>query len=130
MIRRPPRSTRTATLLPYTTLFRSVHQPAAGIPGQRQPCPELRVDRVGIVAIVEYLVVHGAAGQDGVVQAGALQGGVGAEFPQIKVRAISDGGDCVITRGKRVTSGDLAACQRPPQEDGGQAPPLVTRLEK
>src|SRR3546814_10073858 len=25
MIRRPPRSTRTATLFPYTTLFRSVH---------------------------------------------------------------------------------------------------------
>src|SRR3546814_7277490 len=25
MIRRPPRSTRTDTLLPYTTLFRSVH---------------------------------------------------------------------------------------------------------
>src|SRR3546814_2433927 len=27
MIRRPPRSTRTDTLFPYTTLFRSVHQP-------------------------------------------------------------------------------------------------------
>src|SRR3546814_9286816 len=28
MIRRPPRSTRTDTLFPYTTLFRSVHRPA------------------------------------------------------------------------------------------------------
>src|SRR3546814_2779615 len=28
MIRRPPRSTRTDTLFPYTTLFRSVRQPA------------------------------------------------------------------------------------------------------
>src|SRR3546814_16087729 len=27
MIRRPPRSTRTDTLFPYTTLFRSVHAP-------------------------------------------------------------------------------------------------------
>src|SRR3546814_2555827 len=27
MIRRPPRSTRTDTLLPYTTLFRSGHDP-------------------------------------------------------------------------------------------------------
>src|SRR3546814_13477351 len=27
MIRRPHRSTRTATLLPYTTLFRSPHRP-------------------------------------------------------------------------------------------------------
>src|SRR3546814_13099641 len=32
MIRRPPRSTRTDTLFPYTTLFRSVHlwDPIAG----------------------------------------------------------------------------------------------------
>src|SRR3546814_6495260 len=29
MIRRPPRSTRTDTLFPYTTLFRSARQPAA-----------------------------------------------------------------------------------------------------
>src|SRR3546814_19652997 len=29
MIRRPPRSTRTDTLFPYTTLFRSVHSPIA-----------------------------------------------------------------------------------------------------
>src|SRR3546814_4710728 len=29
MIRRPPRSTRTDTLLPYTTLFRSIIEPAA-----------------------------------------------------------------------------------------------------
>src|SRR3546814_12963784 len=27
MIRRPPRSTRTDTLFPYTTLFRSLHRP-------------------------------------------------------------------------------------------------------
>src|SRR3546814_2473025 len=30
MIRRPPRSTRTDTLFPYTTPFRSVAQPVAG----------------------------------------------------------------------------------------------------
>src|SRR3546814_13808831 len=29
MIRRPPRSTRTATLFPYTTHFRSIRSPAA-----------------------------------------------------------------------------------------------------
>src|SRR3546814_21004678 len=44
MIRRPPRSTRTDTLFPYTTLFRShadpavglgdvLHQPVDGVPG-------------------------------------------------------------------------------------------------
>src|SRR3546814_17019225 len=31
MIRRPPRSTRTDTLFPYTTLFRSVHASGAGL---------------------------------------------------------------------------------------------------
>src|SRR3546814_9256858 len=31
MIRRPPRSTRTDTLFPYTTLFRSVAGPAAPV---------------------------------------------------------------------------------------------------
>src|SRR3546814_3896572 len=38
MIRRPPRSTRTDTLLPYTTLFRS-QAPAAAWrrPGRRRP---------------------------------------------------------------------------------------------
>src|SRR3546814_20431958 len=30
MVRRPPRSTRTATLFPYTTLFRSMHQASHG----------------------------------------------------------------------------------------------------
>src|SRR3546814_11125264 len=31
MIRRPPRSTRTDTLFPYTTLFRSVHRTSSGL---------------------------------------------------------------------------------------------------
>src|SRR3546814_10349499 len=31
MIRRPPRSTRTDTLFPYTTLFRSSYQPFEGV---------------------------------------------------------------------------------------------------
>src|SRR3546814_16658019 len=35
MIRRPPRSTRTDTLFPYTTLFRSRHCPMGGGPHPR-----------------------------------------------------------------------------------------------
>src|SRR3546814_3814841 len=35
MIRRPPRSTRTDTLFPYTTLFRSALQQGAGAPHVR-----------------------------------------------------------------------------------------------
>src|SRR3546814_17358602 len=49
MIRRPPRSTRTDTLFPYTTLFRSRVVRGTGYPdspgahaGDRQPQPALR----------------------------------------------------------------------------------------
>src|SRR3546814_11127335 len=35
MIRRPPRSTRTDTLFPYTTLFRSLDVPPAPLRGSR-----------------------------------------------------------------------------------------------
>src|SRR3546814_14019712 len=49
MIRRPPRSTRTDTLFPYTTLFRSygriewsAHPPARGWPPLQVRCPALR----------------------------------------------------------------------------------------
>src|SRR3546814_2393295 len=45
MIRRPPRSTRTDTLLPYTTLFRSLRQQE--IAGVRQDTHRLRDDRQG-----------------------------------------------------------------------------------
>src|SRR3546814_2335130 len=34
MIRRPPRSTRTDTLFPYTTLFRSLFHPPTAAPAQ------------------------------------------------------------------------------------------------
>src|SRR3546814_433303 len=52
MIRRPPRSTRTNTLFPYTTLFRS------GSPGQDVGCDHFRVDhetRAGDVAPCDLL---------------------------------------------------------------------------
>src|SRR3546814_6390231 len=52
MIRRPPRSTRTETLLPYTTLFRSEAVEigvVVGLPGH----PDLRIEGVQAIAIVE-----------------------------------------------------------------------------
>src|SRR3546814_8996158 len=39
MIRRPPRSTRTDTLFPYTTLFRSLDRRRLVAPGQRHQPP-------------------------------------------------------------------------------------------
>src|SRR3546814_11245237 len=38
MIRRPPRSTRTDTLFPYTTLFRSRNVPCASKSHRRESC--------------------------------------------------------------------------------------------
>src|SRR3546814_7350233 len=38
MIRRPPRSTRTDTLFPYTTLFRSRNVPCASKSNRRESC--------------------------------------------------------------------------------------------
>src|SRR3546814_8319054 len=58
MIRRPPRSTRTDTLFPYTTLFRS-GQPASGGGGKmsHNPVPNdhLRAERR---ALLEAMLVH------------------------------------------------------------------------
>src|SRR3546814_2170167 len=39
MIRRPPRSTRTDTLFPYTTLFRSTTISSSTAPTARSSCP-------------------------------------------------------------------------------------------
>src|SRR3546814_12879013 len=47
MIRRPPRSTRTNTLFPYTTLFRSIHDRRAGL---GKLLPALRAQALGRIA--------------------------------------------------------------------------------
>src|SRR3546814_14273039 len=53
MIRRPPRSTRTDTLFPYTTLFRSVRGVANGLLGDVQlvVCDGVHEDEVGAVLV-------------------------------------------------------------------------------
>src|SRR3546814_2518175 len=58
MIRRPPRSTRTATLLPYTTLFRShfgdwpraerIELPAVLAPGEAKALAERKMIEVSV----------------------------------------------------------------------------------
>src|SRR3546814_3645401 len=55
MIRRPPRSTRTATLFPYTTLFRSSRLSSAG-----RPSPLVTV---GIMDDKGALLGHGERGE-------------------------------------------------------------------
>src|SRR3546814_16612095 len=51
MIRRPPRSTRTDTLFPYTTLFRS----RVGLQGADVPAP----DRTGSLAVADEVTAVG-----------------------------------------------------------------------
>src|SRR3546814_5535553 len=59
MIRLPPRSTRTATLFPYTTLFRSFHREGGferpvGIAQHRKGCrAALQMQRIAVVVAVE-----------------------------------------------------------------------------
>src|SRR3546814_3074102 len=90
MIRRPPRSTRTDTLFPYTTLFRShTFQTAA----------RHMVERGGgsLVAVSSTSTIHGAAGNEaygssksallGLVKALA----VGLARHQIRVNALVPG---------------------------------------
>src|SRR3546814_12678116 len=53
MIRRPPRSTRTDTLLPYTTLFRSMGGQQGGADAQRMDLAEMTGHPQGLQLVVE-----------------------------------------------------------------------------
>src|SRR3546814_15642759 len=61
MIRRPPRSTRTDTLLPYTTLFRSLVAQEAGGQGL-QPCIAIGIERSHPARASAHVVPQGRFG--------------------------------------------------------------------
>src|SRR3546814_15767263 len=67
MIRRPPRSTRTDTLFPYTTLFRSIEEGQAIVPrevGDRDDLaftPQIGIGETGNIAHVNARAHHLAA---------------------------------------------------------------------
>src|SRR3546814_15398009 len=92
MIRRPPRSTRTDTLFPYTTLFRSVYtllprlQQRAGAAGGAEGEEEGRgaggeIDGVQRHALEQEIGAEGAVEQDG---AHALEDVRGGQRPDRK----------------------------------------------
>src|SRR3546814_7716049 len=77
MIRRPPRSTRTDTLFPYTTLFRSDcaqrqfgerHPRAADLPGRGRF--KIAIVRIANGALDRQLVDEGQVAQEGYDQLG------------------------------------------------------------
>src|SRR3546814_3546506 len=77
MIRRPPRSTRTDTLFPYTTLFRSLHQLAGG--GADRVRLRVRVHRhpPGAGGVVDrHRGRPGRAGLPGCIRGGVRAGAV------------------------------------------------------
>src|SRR3546814_2680164 len=63
MIRRPPRSTRTDTLFPYTTLFRS--EEAVGVEGVAHPREIGIVDRPGQIQADDLRAEYGRERRDG-----------------------------------------------------------------
>src|SRR3546814_994288 len=63
MIRRPPRSTRTDTLFPYTTLFRSPQPERGGEHRQQQHHRHDPAHRAGVAIVVEHAPV-GGPGED------------------------------------------------------------------
>src|SRR3546814_11251814 len=86
MIRRPPRSTRTDTLFPYTTLFRSHgvpiaikdHIPVRGLKGHQvgdKPAPVSRNDHFGVERLRESgAIIMGTNSMLGAGGGGALAG--------------------------------------------------------
>src|SRR3546814_20861150 len=72
MIRRPPRSTRTDTLFPYTTLFRSSHSIARSLYADANPRPARRADQERAVP-VSFLASECDGGADAGVCLSALR---------------------------------------------------------
>src|SRR3546814_3379249 len=58
MIRRPPRSTRTDTLFPYTTLFRS-HQPGENLVVRRAHEADRRIADLGVIRDIDQVACRG-----------------------------------------------------------------------
>src|SRR3546814_2389873 len=74
MIRRPPRSTRTDTLFPYTTLFRSPQPERGGEHRQQQHHRHDPAHRAGVAIVVEHAPV-GGPGEDAELHASSRRGG-------------------------------------------------------
>src|SRR3546814_13602765 len=70
MRRRPPRSTRTDTLFPYTTLFRSLRPAAAG----EQADQYFRQAKLRLRAVAHHAAVTGQRQFEPAADAGALYG--------------------------------------------------------
>src|SRR3546814_20145481 len=86
MLRRPPRSTRTDTLFPYSTVFRASQRGRVGDPGDGLAAPNLAAD-VALVAVPAAAMHEDAAARRGDGQVGlglAESGDVGGELGDLR----------------------------------------------
>src|SRR3546814_3594160 len=117
MIRRPPRSTRTDTLFPYTTLFRSVESKAKPITDINSPTTSCCLLRCAVIHRRNRLPLHRLAALDrlaigGVVLEEHRQAVVLAELRrvlQVEVQVRFAGVAAVAAAAELVTGGDLLA---------------------
>src|SRR3546814_18845106 len=87
MIRRPPRSTRTDTRFPYTTLFRSLSERPVGL-GASQFGRRLQTRRVRLHVAHQRLVVGHPVGLGEVLVVVELRGALGFELQHLEVEAL------------------------------------------
>src|SRR3546814_20649507 len=121
IIRRPPRSTRTDTLFPYTTLFRSRHGAVRIGGGEVEPvgrdvrAVEVGVDRAVLIG-VETAVDMGIARRDGQPVDRQLDREVDLQPPDLAALA-HDAAKCVGTCYQKFYTG----VARPDTSRGGRA---------
>src|SRR3546814_14984386 len=96
MIRRPPRSTRTDTLFPYTTLFRSLR------PRRLEIARNQRADllRLRVISVVIARRQHIGADHDPALDLVAEPGGARRCVPFLKVRALGQIAQAVTQIGR------------------------------
>src|SRR3546814_13781609 len=109
MIRRPPRSTRTDTLFPYTTLFRSYLDPGQVLdevvgPGGRGRRDRAQSRALGVAAAVGLAAVVGlllASPEGGLLRALRHKGSHATGLPNLRSSPPAPGTRCLRVSARR-----------------------------
>src|SRR3546814_19049890 len=119
MIRRPPRSTRTDTLFPYTTLFRSVIASAIAFDGE----PGQRAQRTGLVAEAGQRLVHRLAERAQALVRGLhpdQRGEGGLVLLRVLAGGLAEGGTVAL---------DVEQVVAPDRKSGGEGKGVSVRVD-
>src|SRR3546814_7193844 len=120
MIRRPPRSTRTDTLFPYTTLFRSSRCAAWSCPRSSAQCPQQK-------GAQPPRALGGERRQNTARMVGNMVGQRRVVFEYIMIEQVAP--QCLLP-GRQVADRQDRVIERRlrlPEPGGGVAPPLVDK---